>query len=75
MAITGFSLSIFGWALIWLFPFAINCWLLGAAFSNAGEREAVRRGLPHLWLARAGVTISILPTATFTIVLLVTKHA
>ncbi len=75
MAVAGFALSVFGWALIWLFPFAFICWVLGAAFSFAGERGAVRRGLPHLWLARAGATISILPIVIFTTVLLVANHA
>lgn len=71
MAVAGFVLSIIGWALIWLFPFALICWVLGAAFSYAGERGTVRRCLPHLWLARAGVTISILSIAALTTVLLV----
>ena len=75
LAVAGFALSIFGWALIWLFPFAFICWALGAAFSFAGERGAVRRGLPRLWLARAGVIISILPIAIFTTILLVANHA
>ena len=42
------------------------CWLLGAAFSYAGERKAVRYDLPHLWLARAGIAISTLPVLIFT---------
>ena len=75
MAVAGFALSIIGWALIWLFPFAFICWVLGAAFSYAGARGAVRRGLPRLWLARAGITISVLPIAIFTTVLLVANHA
>lgn len=75
LAVAGFALSIFGWALIWLFPFAFICWVLGAAFSFAGERGAARRGLPYLWLARAGITISILPIAIFTTILLVANHA
>lgn len=74
MAVAGFALSIFGWALIWLFPFAFICWVLGAAFSYAAKRGAVIRGMPHLWLARAGIAISILPIATFTTILLVANH-
>ncbi len=70
MALTGFALSALGWALIWIFPFAFICWLLGAAFSYAGERKAVRHGVPCLWLARAGITISILPIAFFIGILL-----
>ena len=66
LAVAGFTLSICGWALIWLFPFAFICWLLGAAFSYAGERGAVRHGLPHLWLARASIAISVLPVVIFT---------
>ena len=66
MAVTGFTLSIIGWALIWIFPYAFICWLLGAAFSYAGERKAVRYDLPHLWLARAGIAISTLPVLIFT---------
>ena len=75
MAVAGFALSIIGWALIWLFPFAFICWMLGTAFSYAGERGAVRRGLPHLCLARAGITISALSIITFTTILLVANHA
>lgn len=74
MALAGFGLSILGWALIWLFPFAFICWVLGAAFSYAVKRGAVLHGMPHLWLARAGITISILPIATFTTILLVANH-
>ncbi len=66
MAVTGFTLSIIGWALIWIFPYAFICWLLGAAFSYAGERKAVRYDLPYLWLARAGIAISTLPVLIFT---------
>ena len=29
MAVAGFTLSLCGWALIWLFPFAFICWVLG----------------------------------------------
>ena len=65
MAVAGFALSVFGWALIWLFPFAFICWVLGAAFASTGERGAVRHGLPHLRLARAGITISILSVVIF----------
>ena len=75
MAAAGFALSISGWALTGLFPFALICWVLGAAFSHAGKRGAASRGLPQLWLARAGITISILPIATFTTILLVANHA
>ena len=75
MAVAGFALSIIGWALIWLFPFAFICWVLGTAFSYTGARGAVHRGLPRLWLARAGITISVLPIAIFTTVLLVANHA
>ena len=75
MAVAGFALSILGWALILLFPFAFICWMLGAAFSFQGERGAVRRGLPRLWLARAGIAISILPIAAFTTILLVGNYA
>ncbi|MCQ3812372.1 MAG: hypothetical protein KTV68_17675 [Acidimicrobiia bacterium] len=70
MAVAGFTLSLCGWALIWLFPFAFICWVLGAVLSSNGERRAVRHGLPHLWLARAGIAISILPIVGFTAFLL-----
>ncbi len=65
MAVAGFVLSIIGWALIWIFPYALICWLLGAAFSYSGERSAVRYRLPHLWLARTGIAISVLPVIVF----------
>lgn len=32
MAVAGFTLSVCGWVLIWLFPFAFACWLLVAGF-------------------------------------------
>jgi hypothetical protein len=44
--------------------------LLGAAFSQDGRRNAIRRGLPLLWLVRAGITISNLPVVVSTGVLL-----
>lgn len=75
MAVAGFTLSICGWALIWLFPFAFICWVLGAVFSGIGERGAVRHGLPHLWLAITGIAISILPIVGFTAFLLVINYA
>ena len=75
MAMAGFALSIIGWVSIWLFPFASICWVMGAAFSFAGKRRAARRGLPQLWLARAGFTISALSIITFTTILLVANHA
>lgn len=31
-----------------------------------GERNAVRHNSPHLWLARVGIAISILPVVIFT---------
>lgn len=74
IAVTGFSLSIIGWELIWLFPFAFICYVPGAAFSCTGERRSVRRGLPRLWLARAGISISILSIAIFATILLVANH-
>ena len=46
---------------IWIFPFAIIYWLMGTSFSYVGERKAASHSLPHLWLARAGITLSILP--------------
>ena len=45
--------------------------LLGAEFSNAGECGDVHRGLPHLWLAGVGITISVLPVLAFTTILFV----
>ena len=47
--------------MIWIFPFAIIYWLMGTSFSYVGERKAASHSLPHLWLARAGITLSILP--------------
>ena len=73
MAVVGFTLSICGWALIWLFPYAFLCWLLGAVLSSIGERMAARQDLPHLWLARAGIAISILPIVFFTGIILYAK--
>ena len=75
MAVAGFTLSLCGWALIWLFPFAFVCWVLGAVFSSIGERRAVRHGLPHLCLARAGIAISILPIVGLTTFLLAINYA
>lgn len=70
LAVAGLTLSTFGWALIWLFPFAFICRVLGAAFFYAGERGVMGRGLPHLWIVRAGSAISILPVVIFTGILL-----
>ena len=66
VAVAGFTLSICAWALIWLFPFAFLCWVLGAVFSSIGERRAVRHCLPLLRLARTGIAFSILPVMIFT---------
>ena len=49
--------------------------MLGAALFYAGERGLVRRGLSRQWLTRTGITISILPVATFTTILLIVVHA
>lgn len=70
LAVVGLILSIFGWALIWLFPYAVICWLLGAAFSNTGQRRAARYNLPHLRLGWASITISTLPVVVFTVILI-----
>ena len=69
MAVAGFSLAMCALLLIWLPTLALIFWIPGLVFSAFGERRAVRQGRSHLWLARAGIIISILPVAVIVILL------
>ena len=75
MVVAGLALLICGWALIYLLSLALIGWVLGAAFSYAGERRTARRGLPHLRLARAVIVISTLPVVIFTRIPIVANRA
>ena len=63
MAVAGFTLAVCALLLFWLPTIALIFWIPGLAFSIIGKRRAVRKGLSHLWLARAGTIVSILPVA------------